>query len=112
MAQLTAGFYYTRNWRIVQLLTSSVIGSVTVWAANIFGEPAAVPPSPPVEVEAAIQYQETGQALPQSTTPPVGPLATIYQPGIAVNQTVGGPQMTDLMWAIGTVGGVAGGNKG
>lgn len=112
MAQLTAGFYLTRNWRIVQLISSSVIGGITVWAANIIGQPAVVPPGPPLEIEAAIQYQETGQSLPQSNVPPVGPLATVYTPGLSNTPQTGGPVYTDLMWPLGAVGTVAGGNRG
>jgi hypothetical protein len=112
MANLTAGFYVTRNWRLVQLLSSSVIGGVTVWAASLYGQPASVPPGPALEVEAAVQYQETSQTLPQSNVPPVGPLATIYQPGLANTPQTGGPVMTDLMWPIGSVGTVAGGIRG
>lgn len=106
MAQLTAGQYYTRNWRIVQLLTSSVVGGVTQWTANLLGP---IGGSDPLGVESAVIYNETGVALPISNTPPVGPLATIVNPDTGLTPLVGGPQMTDIMAQIGSSQTVQGG---
>jgi len=99
MAQLTAGFYYTRAWRLVQLLTSSVVGGVTIWAANLLGPTGG---SDPLGLDSAVQYQETGAALPINVVPPVQPLATQVPQSSDVVPLVGGPQMTDLMAPIGS----------
>lgn len=103
MAQLTAGLYYRRDWRVIQLLTSSVIGTQTVWAANLLGP---IGGNDPLGVDSAVQYAETGLALPPSNTPPIGPLATLYDPAtdvIPAPGTQSGAQKTDLMFPVASV---------
>lgn len=103
MAQLVAGNYYRRDWRVVTLISSSVVGTLTVWTANLLGP---IGGSDPLGVESAVQYVETGVALPPSNSPPVGPLANFYDPAtdvIPAPGTLGGPLQTDLMYPVGTV---------
>jgi hypothetical protein len=107
MAQLTAGLYYRRDWRVVNLLTSSVVGALTIWAAQLLGP---IGGSDPLGVDSATQYAETGIALPPSNSPPVGPLATWFNPATDVIPASGsgGSQKSDLMFPVGTVSTVEG----
>jgi len=102
MAQLTAGFYFTRNWSLVQLVSSSIIGGLTVWLVNLFGGVGPTPPGP-YGVTGTAQYVETGVALPPSNVPPIGPLATFFNPGASAPPQIGGEQGKDIMYPIGTV---------
>jgi hypothetical protein len=99
MAQLTAGNYYTRAWRIVNLISSSVVGSVTQWTGNLLGP---IGGSDPLGVDSAVIYNETGLALPINNNPPVGPLATFVNPDTGLTPLVGGPLMTDIMAQVGS----------
>jgi hypothetical protein len=103
MAQLTAGLYYTRGWRVVNLLTSSVNGAgQTVWAANL---PAPTGGYGNLTLDSPVTYVESGLPLPGSGVPPVGPLATLSFAATDVVDPVppGSGFSSDIMAQVGTV---------
>src|SRR5271166_473946 len=99
MAQLTAGLYLTRNNRIVQLLTSSVVGGVTQWTANLLGP---IGGSDPLGIDSPVTYNETGAALPNGNTQPIEALATALNTQGNLNPSFGSNvRETDILCQVG-----------
>jgi hypothetical protein len=103
MAQLTAGLYYTRGYRVVNLLTSSVNGAgQTVWTANLLSRQGGYGLQ---NLDSAVSYVETGLPLPPGSTPPAGALAVLNFTATNVVEPLlpGSGLMSDIMAPIGTV---------
>jgi hypothetical protein len=103
MAQLTAGLYYTRGYRVVNLLTSSVnAAGQTVWAANLISRQGGYPL---LNLDSPVSYVETGVALPGPSVPPVAALAVLNLTATNVVQPLlpGSGLMSDIIAPIGTV---------